>query len=146
MVFKRILLPINKIDMPVNIIKKTIQLAKQLKIKIKAVYVHNTTFYSGTIPPNQIYSYRYYNTINVQQKKKAYAVLKEIKKMGEKENIDIQTILIEGIPEKEVINEAKKNDLIILNDEGTTTLDRIFSSSFSEKILHNVPSAVLLVK
>lgn len=146
MIFERILLPITKNDIPLTIVKKAIRLAKKLKINITAVFILNTTFFSGTIPPNQLYSYRYFKDIQEYQKQKAHTFLEKIQKIANQENIDIQTMILQGIPEKEVMKEAKKNDLIIISNDGTSTFNRIFLNSLSEKILHRLPSTVMIVR
>ena len=146
MVFKRIILPINKSDESLKTAKKAIHLAKKLNIHLTAIYVLNTKIYAGTIPPNQIYAYRFYVDIKNEHKENAHKFLNKIEKAGHEKNIDVQTILTEGSPKKEILKEAKKNDLIVMSDNNTSMLNRVFFRSISEKILHNAPSTVMIVR
>jgi nucleotide-binding universal stress UspA family protein len=146
MVFKRILLPINKSNKSLKTAKKAINLAKKLNTKLIAIYVLNTRFFAGTIPTNQIYAYKYYKDIKYEKREEAHNYLNKIEELGNAKNIDIQTILVEGNPEKKILHEAKKNDLIILNGKKTSTLNRVFLTSLPEKILHNAKSTIMIIK
>jgi nucleotide-binding universal stress UspA family protein len=144
--FKRILLPINKSNKSLKTAKKTIQLAKKLGIKITAIYTLNPTVFAGTIPSHQAYAYKSHKDIKHEKKEKAHDFLNKIEKIGDENNVNVQTILLEGNSEKKIINEANENDLIVIGCTGTSTIDRIFLSSLNEKLLHNAPSTVMILR
>lgn len=146
MVFRRIILPINKSNESLNIAKKAIHIAKKLNIPLTAIYILNIKIYTGTMPPNKIYAYRFYEDIKNEHKENAHKFLNKIEKAGHEKNIDVQTILTEGNPEKEILKEAEKNDLIVMSDNNTSKIDRIFSRNISEKILHSAPSTVMIIR
>jgi nucleotide-binding universal stress UspA family protein len=146
MVFKRIIVPIHKSNESLKVAKKAILLAEKLGINLIAIYVLNTKFFAGTIPPNQTYAYKYYKDIKHADRENAHSFLNKIEELGNRKNIDVQTILMEGNPEREILKEAEKNDLIVMSSKNTSTLNRVFLSSLSEKILHSAPSAVMILR
>jgi len=93
-----------------------------------------------------MYAYQFYEDIKNEHKENAHKFLNKIEKTGHEKNIDVQTILIEGNPEKEILKEAEINDLIVISGKNTSTLNRVFLKSLSEKILHSAPSTVMVIK
>jgi nucleotide-binding universal stress UspA family protein len=144
--FNRIILPIDKSNKSLITAKKAINLAKELDIKVTAIYTINPTFFSGTVPPNQIYSYNSHKDIKNGKKEKAHDFLNKVEEMGDGKNVNVQTVLLEGNSEEKIINEADKDDLIIIGAKGTSTIDRIFLSSLNEKLLHNAHSTVMIFR
>jgi nucleotide-binding universal stress UspA family protein len=144
--FKRIILPIDKSNKSLITAKKAIHLAKKLDIKVTAIYTINATFFSGTIPPNQTYSYKHHKDIKNGKKEKAHDFLNKIEEMGDKKNVNVQTVLLEGNSKEKIIKEVDNDDLIIIGAKGTSTIDRIFLNSLNEKLLHNAPSTVMIFR
>jgi nucleotide-binding universal stress UspA family protein len=144
--FKRIILPINKTNKSLKIVKKAVQLAKDLRIKVTAIYAVNPTVFTGSMPSHQAYAYKYHKDIKNGKREKAHDFLNKIEKICDEKNVNVQTILIEGNSEERIINEANEDDLIIIGAEGTSRIDRIFLSSLNEKLLHNAPSTVMIFR
>jgi nucleotide-binding universal stress UspA family protein len=144
--FKRIILPINKTNKSLKIVKKAVQLAKDLRIKVTAIYAVNPTVFTGSMPSHQAYAYKYHKDIKNGKREKAHDFLNKIEKICDEKNVNVQTILIEGNSENKVIDEANENDLIIIGAKGTSTIDRIFLSSLNEKLVHNAPSTVMIFR
>jgi nucleotide-binding universal stress UspA family protein len=61
-------------------------------------------------------------------------------------DIKVKTILIEGMPDDEIIKLANKNDLIIMGSKGHSSLDRILVGSVTEKVLHHSNATVMIVR
>jgi nucleotide-binding universal stress UspA family protein len=146
MVFKRIILPINKSNEYLKVTKKAIQLAKKLNINVTAIYVLNTKIFAEMMPTNQMYAYKYYKNIKHRHKENAHKFLNKIEKIAHEKDIDVQTILIEGNPEKKILKEADENDLIVMSSKNISTLNRVFLSSLSEKILHSSSSTFMIMR
>jgi nucleotide-binding universal stress UspA family protein len=144
--FERIILPINKTNKSLKTAKKAVQLAKDLGIKVTAIYAVNPTVFTGTMPSHQAYVYKYHKDIKSGMKEKAHEFLNKIEKIGDEKNVNVQTIIIDGNSEEKIIDEANENDLIIIGAKGTSTIDRIFLSSLNEKLLHNAPSTVMIFR
>lgn len=53
---------------------------------------------------------------------------------------------LDGLPSKEIINIAEKNDLIIMGIKGKSSIDRILIGSVSENVLHHSDSSVMIIR
>jgi nucleotide-binding universal stress UspA family protein len=79
-------------------------------------------------------------------KKRGNEVLDKVKKQGSKLGVRVKTILVEGIPDDQIIKEAKKEDLIVMGCKGRTALSRILVGSVCEKVLHHSKSPVMVIR
>ena len=66
--------------------------------------------------------------------------------MGKAAGVTVIKKLVEGIPEEVIINEEKKDDLIVMGCKGLTGLDRILMGSVCEKVSHHALTPVLIVR
>ncbi len=139
--FKRILVPVDGSDSAKKAAYKALSIAKNMNIPITAVYVVDTNVFTGTLPPDQ--SYNHLTSILEQE---GNDILSEIEQLGSQENVKTYTMLLKGIPDQIIIEEADKNDLIVMGGKGKTALDRIFLGSVSEKVLHHAKSHVLIIR
>jgi nucleotide-binding universal stress UspA family protein len=73
-------------------------------------------------------------------------VLNDIEKMGKKEGVTVIKKLVEGLPEEVIINEGKKDDLIVMGGKGLTGLDLVLRGSVCEKISHHAKAPVMIVR
>lgn len=144
--FKRIILPINKSNKSIKTAKKAIQLAKKLDINVTAIFTINPSLFTCTIPSHQLYTFTQYKDMKHEKKEKAHDFLNKIEEIGDKKNVKVQTILLEGNSKEKIIDETNKNDLIVLGAKETSAFNRIFLSSLNEKLLHNAPSTVMIFR
>jgi nucleotide-binding universal stress UspA family protein len=144
--FERIILPIDKSNKSLTTAKNAIKLAKKLDIKVTAIYTINPTVFSGSLNSNPNYINKNQKSKRHEKQEKAHDFLNKIETFGDEENVNVQTILMEGDSEKKIINEACKDDLIIIGTKDTSTIDRIFLSSLNEKLVHNAPSTVMIFR
>jgi nucleotide-binding universal stress UspA family protein len=79
-------------------------------------------------------------------KKRGNEVLDTVKKQGLRLGVSVKTKLVEGIPDDQIIKEAKKNDLIVMGCKGRTALSRILVGSVCEKVLHHSKSPVMVIR
>jgi nucleotide-binding universal stress UspA family protein len=79
-------------------------------------------------------------------KKDGMTILDNVKKQGANLGVDVKTKLVEGIPDDQIIKEAKKDDLIIMGCKGRTALSRILVGSVCEKVLHHSKSPVMVIR
>jgi nucleotide-binding universal stress UspA family protein len=79
-------------------------------------------------------------------KKEGKTVLDEVKKQGSEMGVHVKTKLVEGIPDDQIIKEAKKDDLIVMGCKGKTALSRILMGSVCEKVLHHSKSPVMVIR
>lgn len=73
-------------------------------------------------------------------------LLEKIKQRGEEKGVSVETKLLAGIPDVEIISEANENDLIIMGSKGHSAVERILIGSVSEKVLHHSDSSVMIVR
>ena len=57
--------------------------------------------------------------------------------------IKVEKKIVEGIPEKEIIKEAKRNDLIIMGCRNKGIFDKLLTSNVCEKVIDHSSSSVM---
>jgi len=78
--------------------------------------------------------------------KQGKKILDNVEKMGKTAEVKVIKKLVEGLPEEVIINEAKKDDLIMMGCKGMTGLNRILLGNACEKVSHHATSPVLIVR
>jgi len=65
-----------------------------------------------------------------------------------RKNIEVETIVIEGVPFAEIIKKAReyKVDLIVLGTHGRTGLSHAIMGSVAEKVVRKAPCPVLTIR
>ncbi len=140
--FSRIVVPTDGSDESKKAAKKAISLAKYLGVDVMTLYVIDTSFLARVPYPEEIVSFNW----DAFLKKGAHNALDKVEKMGKKMGVTVVKKMVEGIPDEEIIKEAKKNDLIVMGSKGRTALDRIMLGSVSEKVVHHASCPVLIVR
>ena len=142
MEFNKIILPVDGSKEAKKAAKKAIFLAKHIGVEIVAMYVIDDTILNRYPFPDDIL------TPNLAEllKREGKEALDEVEKMAKKEGVKIKKKIVEGIPDEEIIKEARKNDLIVMGSKGKTALDRILLGSVSEKVVHHAPCPVMIVR
>jgi len=139
--FNRIIAPVDGSSYATKAVKKAISLAKLNGVEIVALYVIDTPRLTQTIPYDDV-SVPWEAILTKQGKK----VLNDVEKMGKAAGVTVIKKLIEGLPEEVIINEGKKDDLIVMGCKGLTGLDRILMGSVCEKVSHHASAPVLIVR
>ena len=138
--FHRILLPVDGSESSSRAVKKAFALAKEIKTDVTAIYVTEFPYLAavdGTVT--------YPDLLDI-IKNRGAETLDSVKKQGEKLGIHVKTKLVEGIPDDQIIKEAKKDDLIIMGCKGRTALNRILIGSVCEKVIHHSKSTVMVIR
>jgi nucleotide-binding universal stress UspA family protein len=138
--FQRIILPVDGSDGSARAVKKALSLAKDTGVDIRALYVMEFPYVASVDM-----SFSYPDIIEI-IKKRGNEVLDKVKKQGSKLGVRVKTILVEGIPDDQIIKEAKKEDLIVMGCKGRTALSRILVGSVCEKVLHHSKSPVMVIR
>jgi len=137
--FKRIIVPIDGSAYSERAAKKAFALAKKTGTDVLAIYVVEN-------PPAYPEISGWYPEMIESTKRYGLSVLDEIEKMGSKVGIRVVTKLKEGHPEQEIINEARKNDLIVIGCKGKSGLSNILIGSVCEKIFRHSSSPVMIIR
>ena len=138
--FQRIVLPVDGSDGSARAVAKALSLAKETGVDITALYVMEFP-YIASVDMN----FSYPDIIEI-IKKRGNGVLDKVKKQGLKLGVSVKTKLVEGIPDDQIIKEAKKDDLIVMGCKGRTALSRILVGSVCEKVLHHSKSPVMVIR
>jgi nucleotide-binding universal stress UspA family protein len=138
--FQRIVLPVDGSDGSVRAAAKALSLAKETGADITALYVMEFP-YLVSVDLNSSYP----DIIEI-IKKRGNEVLDTVKKQGLRLGVSVKTKLVEGIPDDQIIKEAKKDDLIVMGCKGRTALSRILVGSVCEKVLHHSKSPVMVIR
>ena len=65
-----------------------------------------------------------------------------------RDDMDVEALVVQGIPFVEIISTAKKNDvdMIVLGSHGRTGITHMMMGSVSEKVVRKAPCPVLIVR
>ena len=138
--FNRIIVPVDGSDASKKAAEKAYTLANKTGLNVTLMHVVQVP--SSAIPTWSHPKPEWTEVV----KKEGEKILNEIKEAGEKKGVKIESKLIEGIPDDEIIKEGKKEDLIIMGSKGHSTVGRILIGSISEKVLHHADSTVMIVR
>ena len=138
--FKRIVLPVDGSDGSTRAVRKALHLAKETGVEITALHVVEFPYLASAE-----LSFTYPDVMEA-LKKNGMTILDNVKKQGSHLGVSVKTKLIEGIPDDQIIKEAKKDDLIIMGCKGRTALNRILVGSVCEKVLHHSKSPVMVIR
>jgi len=141
--FRKILVPTDGSNVAKKALKKAIYLSKHTNTKLEAIHVIDVPYMPSVFETADEIPY-----IEVHEllKKRGDEILKNAEKLAKKSSVEIELKLLEGHPAEKIVNEAKKNDLIIIGNKGMTALDRIFLGSVTEYVTHHAPCPVMIVK
>jgi nucleotide-binding universal stress UspA family protein len=139
--FNRILVPVDGSDLSKKAAKIACSLAEKLKKDV--IFFHVMDVPAEVFPPqNETYN----PAIDEALRKQGSSILNSFKDECKKSGINIETRLVEGIPDDEIISEAKKDDLIIMGSKGQSAIERIFIGSVTEKVMHHTIATVMIVR
>ena len=138
--FQRIVLPVDGSEGSARAVKKALSLAGATGVDVTAVYVMEFPYIASVD-----LGYTSPDIIEI-IKNRGNEVLNEVKKQGLKFGVKVKTKLVDGIPDDQIIKEAKKDDLIVMGCKGRTGLSRILIGSVCEKVLHHSKSPVIVIR
>lgn len=134
-------MPFDGSDHSKKAIEKAIYLAKKLGVSLHCLFIIDMNVFDKTIPPNQDS-----NHLKAILETEGRKNLDYVKKRGKEYGINIQTQLFHGIPNEEIINNANKDDLIVMGSKGKSTFQKLLIGSVSEQVLHHADGPVMIVK
>lgn len=139
---KKILCPIDHSDCSKEALKYAVTFAIRDKAKLYLLHVidirtfdESIDMMAKNIPDNET---------TKQLKAKLFECIPE----DIRDDMDIETLVVQGIPFAEIISIAKKNetDMIVMGTHGRTGLAHIMLGSVSEKVVRKAPCPVLTVR
>ncbi|MCS3901275.1 universal stress protein [Methanococcus voltae] len=142
MQYKKILVPTDGSDVSLEAIEHAVSIAKTTGAEIFGVYVLDTTPYTE-IPADGLWS----NLKEILEEEGDNA-LHLVAKAARKYDVAFKNQVLEGNPEKEIVEFADKinADLIVMGTTGKTGFDRLLLGSVAERVLKHTKCPVLLVR
>ena len=119
--------------------QQALLLAKNTGRKVLALYVVDTPRLTEAIPPDEL-SVAWETILE----KQGHEVLNEIEKIGKKMKVPVEKKLVEGIPDDEIVKEAKKNDIIVMGCNKKSSLDKLLTGSVCEEVVHRSSSPLMI--
>lgn len=82
------------------------------------------------------------------ERDKMESMLTEYESMFDHQQIDVETVTIEGTPDREIVDYAVNNDIdqIFIGSHGRRGLDRLLLGSVAEKVVRRSPLPVTVVR
>ncbi len=138
---KRILIPTDGSDVSKNAISEGIDLAKKYNAKVIGAYILDINALNLMDVGAEEYERR--RKEHLETGKKA---LETLKKLASKHGTEIETVLREGEPAKEILNIAKEQhvDLIVAGTHRRKGLKKLICGSVSNKFIHKAPCPVMV--
>jgi nucleotide-binding universal stress UspA family protein len=137
--FSRIIAPVDESKDAKWAAQKALYLAKKTGKEFVALYVIDTPRLTQTVPPDET-SVAWEAIL----KKQGNFVLDEIERKGKKIGVRVVKKLVEGIPDQEIIKEAKKNDIIVMGCKKKNTIDKLLIGSVCDGVKQHSSSPVMI--
>jgi len=139
-IFKKILIATDGSKRTQSAVETGIELARQHKSKIYAVYVVDTVTFTS-IPMDVTWENMY--QLLKDEGEDAVTRVRDIA-----QGLDLETHVLEGNPAVEITRFAMDNgvDLIVVGTLGKSGIDRILLGSVAEKVVRIAPCPVLVIK
>jgi nucleotide-binding universal stress UspA family protein len=138
--YKKIILAADGSEASTNAVKHAVALAKNCKGTLIAVYVITPIDVTDieTFKPETLYH---------GLKKEGEKILSEIKERAEKEGVEVQTRIEDGIPDEKICEVAGDSDadIIIMGSHGRTGFGKVFIGSVTERVISKEKCRPVLV-
>lgn len=121
---------------------KGIELARLSGGTVYAVYVVSTEYFSSMAVDFD------WERMHEALKKDGCKAVNYVKGIGELENVNVKSILLEGHPADELIRYAEENgmDIIVMGTLGKTGLDRLLLGSVAGNVVRHSKVPVMVVR
>lgn len=121
-----------------------IEIAKLSGVKLYAVYVMSNDEFSMPSPKNEELEKVFVNYFR-NEGKEATAY---VETSGKDENVEVESVILEGSPAQEIVNFAEGNDidLIVMGTHGKSAIERFLLGSVAENVVRHSKKAVLVVR
>ncbi len=138
--YKNLMFPTDGSENSKNALKTAIDLTKKFDAKLTVVHVVDGSsfiFYTqGLALPN----------IFEQLEEEGKQIINDTIDEGKKNDITVESKILEGHPAEEIIKESKNYDLIIMGSLGRTGISKMLLGSVAEKVVRFAECPVLVVR
>jgi nucleotide-binding universal stress UspA family protein len=143
-IYRKIMIATDGSEFVRKAVATAVEIAKLSKAKLYAVYVIPDGEFSATYPKDAQLEKVFVDFFWTEGKEAtAY-----VETLGREENIETESIILEGSPAHEIVDFAEKNgiDLIVMGTHGKTGIMRFLLGSVTEKVVRHSNKAVLVVR
>lgn len=140
--YNKILIATDGSENSKNAVKSGINLAKNTGAKIYAVYViQPVSVAAGRKGPDWV------KAAKDMMKEDGEEATGYVEKQVKNENLDVESVILEGDPGEEIIKFADKNDtdLIVMGTRGLSGIKRFMVGSVADKVVRHSEKEVLVV-
>ncbi|MDQ1251087.1 MAG: hypothetical protein QG646_156 [Euryarchaeota archaeon] len=125
-------------------IATAIEIAKLSGAKLYAVYVMANDEFSMSDPKNAELEKTFVDYFRNEGK----AATAFVETSGKAENVEVESVILEGSPVHEIVNFAEGNDidLIVMGTHGKNAIERFLLGSIAENVVRHSKKAVLVVR
>ena len=125
-------------------IATAIEIAKLSGAKLYAVYVMANDEFSMSDPKNAELEKTFVDYFRNEGK----AATAFVETSGKAENVEVESVILEGSPVHEIVNFAEENDidLIVMGTHGKNAIERFLLGSIAENVVRHSKKAVLVVR
>lgn len=143
-IFTKILVATDGSEQVRNAVAAAIGIAKLSGAKVYAVYVMANDEFSMPYPKNAELEKVLVDYLRDEGKKATVYV----EDSGKAENVEVESVLLEGSPAHEIIDFAERNgiNLIVIGTHGKSAIERFLLGSVAENVVRHSKIAVLVVR
>lgn len=142
--YKRILCPTDFSSFSTIAVEEATELAQTLSAELCLLHVYQNPAYvlpmAGYVGPA--------SDVVAQVRKQLGIELEELAKGPRRREIEVQTIVLEGVPYKVIVDYANEwfADLIVMGTHGRTGLSHVFAGSVTERVVRTARCSVLVAR
>lgn len=143
-IYRKMMVATDGSELAKKAVDTAIKISKMSEAKLYAVYVISYEGISTAYPKEAGWEKAALDYFRIEGKEAtAYA-----ENSGRTENVEVESIILDGNPAREIVDFAEKNDidLIVMGTLGKTGLNRFLLGSVAENVVKNSKKAVLIVK
>lgn len=143
-ILKKILCPVDHSECSYLALKYAISLALKDEAKLYLMHVIDTRLYD-----TEIYKFSPYkiDEVDIDMSKIREDLMKSLPE-GTTDVLDVETIIVKGVPFHEIVNAAAEisADIIVIGTHGRTGLSHVVMGSVAEKVVRKATCPVLTVR
>ncbi len=149
--FKRVIVGLDGSPASMVATRQAFNIGKFFDIPVVGIYVIDERLLdeSFLLDLSSILGFTYYPGISARVKEvleeQGKVLLETFAEQGRKEGVKVSIVQIQGIPWKEIVNEADEEDLIVVGRRGKKLIKGVFLSSNAEQIAKNAKCPVYLL-
>ena len=143
-IFEKIMVATDGSETAKKAVDTAVGIAKECEKKLYAVHVISMEFLYETLPTDEELEEAFQEKL-MTEGKQATAYVENV---GKAANVEVESVILQGIPAEEIIGFAEKNDidLIVIGTHGLTGIKRFLLGSVAEKVVRHATNSVLVVR